>query len=136
MARKTLNDLLRIQAKLRAPGGCPWDRKQTHKTLLKHLREESDEVAQAIRKGDMDNLKEELGDLLHQIIFHAQIAREKGLFTMADVVDELCRKIVRRHPHVFGKSKVKSVKDVLVQWDEIKRQEKITKARRLARTQK
>lgn len=136
MARKTLNDLLRIQAKLRAPGGCPWDRKQTHKTLLKNLREESDEVAQAIRKGDMDNLKEELGDLLHQIIFHAQIAREKGLFTMADVVDELCRKIVRRHPHVFGKSKVKSVKDVLVQWDEIKRQEKITKARRLARTQK
>lgn len=136
MAQKTLTELLRVQAKLRAPGGCPWDRKQTHRTLLKHLREETQEVAQAIRKGDMENLKEELGDVLHQIIFHAQIAREKGLFTMADVVDGLCRKIVRRHPHVFGKSKAKSVKDVLVQWDEIKRREKITKARRLARTKK
>ncbi len=136
MARKTLTDLLRTQAKLRAPGGCPWDRKQTHKSLLKHLREESQEVAQAIRKGDMENLKEELGDVLHQIIFHAQIAREKGLFTMADVVDGLCRKIIRRHPHVFGKSKVKSVKDVLIQWDEIKRREKLTKARRAARARK
>jgi len=136
MAQKTLTELLRVQAKLRAPGACPWDRKQTHRTLLKHLREETQEVAQAIRKGDMENLKEELGDVLHQIIFHAQIAREKGLFTMADVVDGLCRKIVRRHPHVFGKSKAKSVKDVLVQWDEIKRREKITKARRLARTTK
>lgn len=133
MARKTFTDLLRAQAKLRAPGGCPWDRKQTHKTLLKHLKEESAEVAQAIRKGDMENLKEELGDVLHQIIFHAQIAREKGLFTMADVVDGLCRKIIRRHPHVFGKSKVKSVKDVLIQWDEIKRREKLAKARRAAR---
>ncbi len=134
MPRKTLTDLLRVQAKLRAPGGCPWDRKQTHKTLLKHLREEADEVAQAVRKGDMENLQEELGDLLHQIIFHAQIAREKKLFTMADVIDGLCRKIVRRHPHVFGRSKAKSVQDVLIQWDEIKRREKISKAQRAART--
>lgn len=133
MAKKTLANLIRVQSQLRAPGGCPWDRKQTHKTLLKHLREESDEVAQAIRKGDMENLQEELGDLLHQIIFHAQIAREKKLFTMADVVDGLCRKIVRRHPHVFGRSKAKSVKDVHIQWDEIKRREKLAKAKKAAR---
>lgn len=104
MARKTLADLLRAQAKLRAPHGCPWDRQQTHRSLL-NICGRIQEVAQAIRKGDMENLQEELGHVLHQIIFHAQLAKEKGLFTMADVIDGLCRKIIRRHPHVFGRSK-------------------------------
>lgn len=129
MAKQTLNDLLRLMARLRAPGGCPWDRRQTHKSLVRHLKEESAEVAQAIRENDTENLCEELGDLLHQIVFHAQLAREKKRFTMADVVDGLCRKIVRRHPHVFGKKKIKSVKEVMVQWEEIKRREKARKKR-------
>ncbi|MBL0349194.1 MAG: MazG family protein [Elusimicrobia bacterium] len=129
MAKQTLNDLLRLMARLRAPGGCPWDRRQTHKSLVRHLKEESAEVAQAIRKNDTENLCEELGDLLHQIVFHAQLAREKKRFTMADVVDGLCRKIVRRHPHVFGKKRIKSVKEVMVQWEEIKRREKARKKR-------
>ena len=129
MAKQNLNDLLRLMARLRAPGGCPWDRRQTHKSLVRHLQEESAEVALAIRKNDPDNLCEELGDLLHQIVFHAQLAREKKRFTMADVIDGLCRKIVRRHPHVFGKKKLKSVKEVMVQWEEIKRREKARKKR-------
>ncbi|HMU75128.1 MAG TPA: MazG family protein [Elusimicrobiota bacterium] len=129
MAKQNLNDLLRLMARLRAPGGCPWDRRQTHKSLVRHLKEESAEVALAIRKNDPDNLCEELGDLLHQIVFHAQLAREKKRFTMADVIDGLCRKIVRRHPHVFGKKKLKSVKEVMVQWEEIKRREKARKKR-------
>ena len=129
MAKQNLNDLLRLMARLRAPGVCPWDRRQTHKSLVRHLKEESAEVALAIRKNDPDNLCEELGDLLHQIVFHAQLAREKKRFTMADVIDGLCRKIVRRHPHVFGKKKLKSVKEVMVQWEEIKRREKARKKR-------
>jgi len=129
MAKQNLNDLLRLMARLRAPGGCPWDRRQTHKSLVRHLKEESAEVALAIRKNDPDNLCEELGDLLHQVVFHAQLAREKKRFTMADVIDGLCRKIVRRHPHVFGKKKLKSVKEVMVQWEEIKRREKARKKR-------
>lgn len=129
MAKQTLNDLLRLMARLRAPGGCPWDRRQTHKSLVRHLKEESAEVALAIRRNDPENLCEELGDLLHQIVFHAQLAREKKRFTMADVIDGLCRKIVRRHPHVFGKKKLTSVKEVMVQWEEIKRREKARKKR-------
>lgn len=129
MAKKNLPDLLRLMARLRAPGGCPWDRRQTHRTLVRHLREESAEVARAVRRNDSENLCEELGDLLHQIVFHAQLAREKKKFTMADVIDGLCRKIVRRHPHVFGRSSVKTVKDVMIQWEEIKRREKSRKRR-------
>ena len=130
MARKNLPDLLHIMARLRGPQGCPWDIKQTHRSLLRHLREEADEVAQAIRKKDTENLCEELGDLLHQIIFHAQLAREKKQFTMADVIDGLCRKIVRRHPHVFGNKKLKTVDEVMFQWDEIKKKEKRDKAKK------
>lgn len=124
MAKHDLNDLMRIMARLRGPQGCPWDKKQTHTTLIRHLREESEEVVQAIRKKDAENLCEELGDLLHQIVFHVQLAREKKKFTMADVVHGLCRKIIRRHPHVFGKKKLQTVGEVMVQWDEIKRREK------------
>jgi tetrapyrrole methylase family protein/MazG family protein len=124
MALTTYPRLLKLMARLRGPDGCPWDRKQTHRTLLKHLKEESAEVARAVRKGDMANLCEELGDLLHQIIFHAGIAAEEGRFTMADVVDGLGRKMVRRHPHVFGGKKLKTARQVMAQWKEIKRKEK------------
>ncbi|MBK7689547.1 MAG: MazG family protein [Elusimicrobia bacterium] len=111
-------------ARLRGPGGCPWDRKQTHKSLLKYLREESREVADAINKGDPDDVCEELGDLLLQILFHAQIAAEKRRFTLADVVDGLAKKLVRRHPHVFGGLKLKTAADVVANWDDIKKKEK------------
>jgi tetrapyrrole methylase family protein/MazG family protein len=128
-------DLLKIMKRLRSPGGCPWDREQTHKSLMKYLREESLEVVQALRKGDFDNLCEELGDLLLQIVFHADIARENGQFEMADVVDAICRKLVRRHPHVFGKEKMKDSAEVLRRWDEIKAVEKAARARDVARKQ-
>lgn len=117
-------DLVALMARLRGPGGCPWDRKQTHKSLLKYLREESREVADAINKGDPDDVCEELGDLLLQILFHAQIAAEKRRFTMADVVDGLAKKLVRRHPHVFGGMKLKTAADVVANWDDIKKKEK------------
>lgn len=117
-------DLVALMARLRGPQGCPWDRKQTHKSLLKYLREESREVADAINKGDPDHICEELGDLLLQILFHAQIAAEKRRFTMDDVVDGLAKKLVRRHPHVFGGLKLKTAADVVARWDEIKKREK------------
>lgn len=118
-------DLLRIMARLRAPDGCPWDREQTHKSLVKYLKEESAEVVEAIAEGDPDHLCEELGDLLMQIVFHARIAEEAGQFTMTDVVEALCLKLVRRHPHVFGKKdKMKDAAEVLARWDEIKKAEK------------
>jgi MazG family protein len=126
-------DLLKVMARLRAPGGCPWDREQTHKSLIKYLREESAEVVDAIRKGDPDHLCEELGDLLLQIIFHADIAREAGQFDMAEVVDALCRKLIRRHPHVFGKARMKDSAEVLARWNDIKKAEKAERAKDLDR---
>jgi tetrapyrrole methylase family protein / MazG family protein len=118
------NDLARLMRRLRGPNGCPWDREQTHKSLVRYLREESKEVERAIRRKDYENLCEELGDLLHQIVFHAQLAREKGRFTIGHVVDGLCRKMLRRHPHVFGGRKLKTTREVMVQWDKLKREEK------------
>ena len=139
--RHTYEDLLRLIQRLRAPGGCPWDRDQTHASLIKHLKEESAEVVAAIREGDPDHLCEELGDLLLQIVFHAQIAAEAAEFDMGEVVDALCRKLVRRHPHVFGTLKIKDTAQVLARWDEIKKAEKAERAKdverkRLTRLQK
>ena len=91
--------LVSLMARLRGPRGCPWDRQQTHRSLLKYLKEESREVADAVKKGDQDHLCEELGDLLLQVLFHAQIASERGAFSMAEVGDGLSKKLVRRHPH-------------------------------------
>src|SRR5580698_10652635 len=93
------SELLRVMAKLRSPKGCPWDRKQNHKSLLKYLTEESLEFKQAVQKKDYANMEEELGDILLQVIFHAQIAQEKGRFTIDDVVKTLIRKLKLRHPH-------------------------------------
>ena len=101
-------DLVEITAKLRSPEGCPWDREQTFESLKKYLAEESQEVFDAVDHQDMENLCEELGDVLFQVMINSQIAQEKGAFTIDDVVDGVCRKMVRRHPHVFGDKKVYS----------------------------
>lgn len=120
-------DFLDIIAQLRAPGGCPWDQKQTHESLKECLLEESQEVLDAIDNKDDDNLCEELGDVLLQIVMHAQIAAEEGRFTMTDVVQGVSEKMVRRHPHVFGDVKVSSVEEGLDLWNAIKAQEKADK---------
>lgn len=116
--------LCQIVAQLRAPGGCPWDREQTHQSLLPGLLEEAYEVADAIRTNDDANLREELGDLLLQVVMQAEIASEEGRFTIAEVSREVADKLVRRHPHVFGASQARDTGAVLQQWDAIKRAEK------------
>src|SRR5438477_4690740 len=113
-----------IVAKLRAPGGCPWDREQTHDSLLPALIEEAYEVAGAVRTNDTANFREELGDLLLHIVMHAEIARESGRFDIKDVINEICDKLIRRHPHVFGESDARDTGAVLKQWEAIKREEK------------
>jgi MazG family protein len=109
---------------LRAPDGCPWDREQTHATLRPYLIEESAEVLEAIDKGDVALLREELGDLMLQPVLHAQIAGEAGEFTLTQVLNELCDKLVRRHPHVFGEATACNSDDVRVHWEAIKKTEK------------
>ncbi|MFA6584156.1 MAG: MazG nucleotide pyrophosphohydrolase domain-containing protein [Elusimicrobiaceae bacterium] len=124
--------LVEVMRKLRSKDGCPWDREQTHKSLLRYLREESAEVEIAVKRGDWDNLCEELGDVLLQVVFHAEIARQAGLFNIDDVVRGIHKKLVRRHPHVFGrKSKINSPAKVVIQWEEIKKKEKLNRIRRL-----
>ena len=115
--------LCKIVSQLRAPGGCPWDREQTHQSLVPGLLEETYEVAAAIRAQDEANLREELGDLLLQVVMHAQIASETGRFTIDEVAREIGDKLVRRHPHVFGESDARDTGAVLKQWDTIKRAE-------------
>src|SRR5881396_3025026 len=119
--------LCEIVARLRAPGGCPWDREQTHESLLPALIEEAYEVAGAVRTKDNANFREELGDLLLLIVMHAEIAREAGRFNIDDVLSDVTKKLIRRHPHVFGKSDVRDSGAVLKQWESIKRTEKIGK---------
>ena len=119
-----LEDYRAIMALLRSEDGCPWDKVQTHQSIRRDLLEEAYETADAIDSGDMDNLREELGDLLMQVLFHAQIETEKGGFTFDDVCDESCKKLIRRHPHVFGKLELDTPDEVLATWDEVKRQEK------------
>lgn len=131
----TFAELVRTMHTLRAPGGCPWDAAQTHRTLLKYLREESREVERAVRRGDHDNLKEELGDLLLQVLFHAELAAEAGRFTIADVMTVLRDKLIRRHPHVFDKALIKeklTPAQVHAQWRRIKAAEKAKKRAKAA----
>lgn len=124
----TYEDFIEIIKSLRAPNGCPWDREQTHESLRPCMLEEAYEFLSSVRiwedTGSPDNMCEELGDLLLQIVMHSRIAEEEGLFTMEDVVDEISRKMVRRHPHVFGTTEVSGVSDVLNNWDDIKKKEK------------
>lgn len=128
---KNFDELVNIMARLRAPGGCPWDREQTYESLAPYLLEEAFESFDAIQEaaeGKTENLREELGDLLLQIIFHSQIAEEKGDFTIGDVCETISRKMVLRHPHVFGDKKLDTANDVLNNWDELKKAERaITK---------
>jgi MazG family protein len=116
-----------IVAKLRAPGGCPWDREQTHESLLPALIEEAYEVTGAARANDAGNFREELGDLLLLIVMHAEIAHEAGSFNIDNVVDGVTEKLIRRHPHVFGTSDARDAGAVLKQWESIKREEKISR---------
>lgn len=116
--------LCEIVAKLRAPDGCPWDREQTNATLLPGLIEEAYEVAGAVRAGDNQNLREELGDLILLTVMHAQIAEEAGRFSIREVLQEVTEKLIRRHPHVFGQSGVRDTDGVVKQWEAIKREEK------------
>jgi len=113
--------LVAIMARLRAEGGCEWDRAQTHETLRQYLVEETHEVVDAIRRGDPEALCEELGDLLLQILFHAQIASERGDFDISDVIASISEKMIRRHPHVFGDARADSPHAVSLQWEHIKR---------------
>jgi MazG family protein len=119
-----INDLLKVMAKLRSPKGCPWDREQTHLTLRRHAIEEVYELIDAIESRDDHEMAEELGDLLLQVIFHCQLARERGAFDFEKVCRVLVEKLIRRHPHVFGKTKVKNVDEVWANWEKIKRAEK------------
>lgn len=124
----TYEDFLEIIKTLRSENGCPWDREQTHQSLRPCMMEEAAEVLAAIRileqTGDCDNLREELGDVLLQVVMHSQIAKEEGLFTMEDVVNDVATKMVRRHPHVFGDVCADTSSQVLQNWEEIKKKEK------------
>lgn len=125
----SLEPLARLRAVvhcLRAPGGCPWDREQTHESLIPHVIEEAYEVAEAIRTGDPALIADELGDLLLQPVLHAEIASETGAFTIDSIATGLCEKLIRRHPHVFGETNADDSEAVLKQWDAIKRVEKGT----------
>jgi tetrapyrrole methylase family protein/MazG family protein len=115
--------LLTLMARLRGEGGCPWDREQTRTSLKPYLIEEAYEVVQAIDEGSRDHLVEELGDLLFQVVFHGQLGAEAGEFTMGDVIAQLCAKMTRRHPHVFGDSMISDAGAALAQWERIKRDE-------------
>lgn len=119
-----INDLLKIMAILRSPGGCPWDREQDHKSIRSNLLEEAYEAAEAIDTGDGELLKEELGDVLLQVVFHSQLESENGGFTFGDVADGIAKKLIVRHPHVFGDVKVKDSEEVLDNWEEIKQRTK------------
>lgn len=127
MKKNSINRLLKIMARMRAEGGCPWDREQTLKTLKQYLIEECYEVVDAIDSGDIDRHAEELGDLLLQVVFQAQIRAENNQFTFEDVVKRVCAKLIRRHPHVFGNLKAANQKEVLRNWERIKAREKTGK---------
>ena len=120
----TVEDLLAIMKKLRAPDGCPWDREQTHHSIRKCFIEETYEALEAIDTENTDLLKEELGDVLFQVVFHSELEKEKGTFDFSDVVDGVSRKMILRHPHVFGNTEVSGTADVLKNWDAIKKETK------------
>ena len=120
----SFQDLTDVIATLRSEKGCPWDREQTFESLKQCLADETEEAMAAVDNKDMDNLCEELGDVLLLVMMNSQIAREKGFFTIDDVVDGICRKMIRRHPHVFGDAKVNTAAEGLALWNAIKAQEK------------
>jgi uncharacterized protein YabN with tetrapyrrole methylase and pyrophosphatase domain len=119
-----ISELLKVMARLRSPTGCPWDREQDHMTLRFHAVEEVYELIDAIEAGDDHEMLEELGDLLLQVVFHCQLASERGVFDFENVARNITEKLIRRHPHVFGETKVKNVDEVWANWEKIKRAEK------------
>ncbi len=119
--------LLEIMARLRAPDGCPWDHQQTFETIAPHTIEEAYEVADAIERKDMPGLKDELGDLLFQAVYHAQMAEEIGAFNFSDIVESICTKMINRHPHVFGTAQIANAEAQTIAWDEYKAHERATK---------
>lgn len=121
---QAMDELKATIARLRAPDGCPWDQEQTHASLVRCLIDEVSELIDTIDRGDLPHMREELGDVLIQVVFHAQLAAEVGAFTLEDVAREVNEKLVRRHPHVFGAGKLGTSDEVLVQWEQIKAQEK------------
>ncbi|MFN2426905.1 MAG: nucleoside triphosphate pyrophosphohydrolase [Candidatus Binatia bacterium] len=123
-SRRDFGDLVAILHRLRAPGGCPWDAEQNHQTLRPYLIEEAYEVLEAIDGGDDADLRDELGDLLLQVVFHSELAEERGAFAIRDVIDAICAKLVRRHPHVFADVKVGSSAEVERNWASIKKEER------------
>jgi len=129
---KELESLVEVIKKLRAPGGCPWDREQTHESIKSCLIEETYETIEAIESGEPEKLKEELGDLLMQVVFHANLAEEAGRFNIDDVIVAIREKMIRRHPHVFGESDADNPQAVLKQWEEIKAKEKGNQDRKSA----
>lgn len=120
----TFEDLKQIMETLRSEQGCPWDREQSHESLLQYLLEETYEVIDAVKKNDMEHLCEELGDVLLQVMFHAQIASEKGQFQIDDVVDRICKKMIHRHTHIFSDEVAKTAEEVKQNWEKIKKLEK------------
>ena len=124
-----LGQLVEIMSRLRSPEGCHWDREQTFESLRSHIIEEAYELVEAITQQDKDEIREEAGDVLLQIVFVAQLAQEKGFFDIKDVISEICDKLIRRHPHVFGDVNVRGSADVLVNWEKIKVREKSTQKR-------
>ena len=119
-----VQDLVRIVKILRAPGGCQWDGAQTHQSIRRNFLEEAYEVAEAIDEGSLEHLKEELGDVLLQVVFHASIEEDAGHFDLNDVADGVCKKLIYRHPHVFGDVTVHSTGEILANWEELKKREK------------
>jgi MazG family protein len=120
---RRLLDLVKVMARLRGPGGCPWDREQTHESLARHLLEEAHELLEAIDLGDADAIRDELGDLLLQVVFHAQISSDGGRWDVDDVARRLVEKLVHRHPHVFGDVEVSGSDEVLTNWEQLKAEE-------------
>jgi MazG family protein len=120
---RRLLELVKVMARLRGPDGCPWDREQTHETLARHLLEESHELLEAIDRGDSDAIRDELGDLLLQVVFHAQMASDDGRWDVDDVARGLVEKLVHRHPHVFGDVEVSGADEVLTNWERLKAEE-------------
>lgn len=120
----SFEDLVKIMATLRSPEGCPWDRQQTHQSLLPYLVEESHEYIDAAQANDKVHMAEELGDVLFQVVFHSQVAKENNDFSIDDVVQGICEKMIRRHPHVFGDAKVDDASEVTRRWERIKAAEK------------
>lgn len=120
----SMDDLLQVMERLRSENGCMWDKQQTHQSIRRNFIEETYEVCEAIDNKDSDLLREELGDVLFQVVFHSEIEKEKGTFTFDDVADGICKKMIYRHPHVFGDVRVNATEEILNNWDDLKKEEK------------